>query len=293
MIKAWIMSDMHLDVRASDARYAFRLPDPRPEHDVVIIAGDIREGAKKSVRWIANAGFTKPVVFVLGNHESYRESRDGGLDKARAEARLCPGLHLLQDDFVDLDVRGEQVRIFGTTLWTDYRLDGEAWQRTAMLAAQDHMQDHGLIKLASAGYRSWRAEDALREHEASVSWLKAALDLPFSGPRIVVTHHAPSARSISSAHLRSALNPAYASNLETLVDRVDLWVHGHVHERKNYRIGEGQVVCNPRGYAGFNEHTGFDPELVVVVEKQERTDASWNGGQSRSAFEGLPPEGVR
>ena len=40
-IKAWIFSDLHLDVGHNDARLSFKLPEERPEHDFVIIAGDI------------------------------------------------------------------------------------------------------------------------------------------------------------------------------------------------------------------------------------------------------------
>ncbi|WP_215884515.1 hypothetical protein [Acidithiobacillus sulfurivorans] len=27
-----------------------------------------------------------------------------------------------------------------------------------------------------------------------------------------------------------------------------IWIHGHVHDRMNYRIGKTRVLCNPWGY---------------------------------------------
>jgi Icc-related predicted phosphoesterase len=260
-MRLWIFSDLHIDVCHSDAHFAFHLPEERPEHDAVVIAGDIREHMVKSVRWIANNGFTKPVIFVAGNHEFYRTERDRELEKALEEAARYPNIHVLQDSHVDVG----GVRFIGSTLWTDYRLDGEGWREMAMHAASDMMNDHRLIRLASAGYRRWLPKDCAAEHERSVAYIKAMLDLPTELAKVVITHHAPSKRSIGLEHIGSTLNPAFASNLDHLVHRAALWVHGHVHNRSDYTIGDGRVLCNPRGYATNGEWSGFDPSLVVEI----------------------------
>jgi predicted phosphodiesterase len=260
-MRLWIFSDLHIDVCHNDARYDFRLPEDRPEHDVVVIAGDIREGMAKSVRWIANNGFIKPVIFVAGNHEFYRTERDRELEKALKEAALYHNIFVMQDSHVDID----GVRFVGATLWTDYRLDGDRWRELAMHAARDMMNDHHLIRLASAGYRRWLPKDCAAEHERSVAYITSMLDLSCELAKIVVTHHAPSKKSIGPDHIGSALNPAFASNLDHLVDRADLWVHGHVHNCSDYTIGDGRVVCNPRGYPTNAEWSGFDPSFVVEI----------------------------
>ena len=33
-----------------------------------------------------------------------------------------------------------------------------------------------------------------------------------------------------------------------------LWIHGHMHNRSDYMIGDTRIVCNPRGYAGHDWH---------------------------------------
>jgi len=55
------------------------------------------------------------------------------------------------------------------------------------------------------------------------------------------------------------------SDLEGLIlaSRPALWVHGHVHDSHDYRIGSTRIVCNPRGY--HSENPSFDPALVVEV----------------------------
>jgi 3',5'-cyclic AMP phosphodiesterase CpdA len=66
-MKLRILSDLHLDV---NRRFAFTLPEPRPEHDAIVIAGDICQGIREGVRFIADAGLdAKPVLCVAGNHD--------------------------------------------------------------------------------------------------------------------------------------------------------------------------------------------------------------------------------
>lgn len=259
-MRLWAMSDLHLDVRKTVA--PFVLPDPRPACDVVVIAGDIREDMSKGIKWVAAQDFGVPVVVVGGNHEWYRNTRDKGLAKGLTEAAKHPNIHLLQDDFVDIG----GVRFIGATLWTDYLLDGEGHREIAMLMAEQMMNDHRAIRLARADYRPWLPRDCAQEHQISAAYIKLQLSVGgFDGPRVVVTHHAPSYKSIDPRYVSSAINGAFASNLDHLVDKADLWLHGHVHHTKDYRIGDGRVVCNPRGYVGFGEQSGFDPVLTIDV----------------------------
>jgi Icc-related predicted phosphoesterase len=43
-----------------------------------------------------------------------------------------------------------------------------------------------------------------------------------------------------------------------------LWVHGHVHNSSDYRIGRTRIVANPHGYG--NENPRFNGQLVVEVD---------------------------
>jgi len=82
---------------------------------------------------------------------------------------------------------------------------------------------------------------------------------------VVVTHHAPMARSLLCKRAHSPSDAAYASTLDDLVAKPNLWVHGHTHVATDYRIGEGRVVSNPRGYIGQDYVADFNPALVVEV----------------------------
>jgi predicted phosphodiesterase len=255
-MKLWILSDLHLDV---NRRFAFALPDPRPVHDAVIIAGDLCQGLANGVRFIAAEGLDgKPVIYVGGNHELYGHDRHTELARGREEAAKHPNIHLLERDA--MLVGG--VQVLGCTLWTDYRYAGVQEQARAMHYAARRISDHRMI---SAGTGAWSPEQALAEHEASQAWLAQQLAPPASCPRVVVTHHAPSRLSVQPRYREDLLTAAFASDLDDLVAKADLWVHGHLHAPADYRLGGCRVVANPRGYVGIKEDRAFDPALVVDI----------------------------
>ena len=57
----------------------------------------------------------------------------------------------------------------------------------------------------------------------------------------------------------------YASDLSSLIDarQPDVWVHGHVHNPVDYRIGATRVVCNPRGHIEEDSARTFDPNFTI------------------------------
>lgn len=213
----------------------------------------------------ATDAFGCPVVAVLGNHEHYGGKVETTSAKTRqaAEAR---GVVLLENE--EAVVAG--CRVLGCTLWTDFRLfAGDDDVRMKMDAAHcvDRLTDFRVVRVAKDGYRRFRPKDAAMLHLASVAWLRERLAQPFDGPTVVVTHHAPSARSIPPRFAEDRLSAAYASDLDGLVEEFSpaLWVHGHVHESCDYMLGGTRVVCNPRGYVPHEVNPAFRDDLVVEV----------------------------
>jgi hypothetical protein len=52
------------------------------------------------------------------------------------------------------------------------------------------------------------------------------------------------------------MNGGFSSDMsEFILDRpqICLWTHGHMHDPFDYVIGSTRVVCNPRGYIGYEE----------------------------------------
>ncbi len=93
---------------------------------------------------------------------------------------------------------------------------------------------------------------------------------PHDGPTVVITHFAPSRKSISPKFEGSPVNACFVSDLEPQILRwqPELWVHGHTHGSFDYKVGKTRVVCNARGYAkdGVPENPKFNPALVLELE---------------------------
>lgn len=103
-------------------------------------------------------------------------------------------------------------------------------------------------------------------HVEALAWLSNELEQPFDGPRVVISHHAPLHRCIPEQYLGDALSPAFASHLPQLMGKMDLWVHGHVHEPVDTLCNGTRVIANPGGYPDEFTPALFEPSLVVNVD---------------------------
>lgn len=245
-MKIHVLSDLHIEFAAFDA--------PRTDADVVILAGDIAVGAT-GVEWAGDTFPDRPVIYVPGNHEYY--GHDIGLtEKLRAAAP--DNVRVLNDEAVEIG----GARILGCTLWTDFDYYGEP--EAARRYSEQALGDFAAI---SNGERRFTPEDAAALHEQSRHWLINELAAAFDGPTIVVTHHLPAAPSVAPRYAEDPLNPAFASRLESLIEthRPALWVHGHTHAPCDYELFGTRVVCNPRGYPGEVEASGFRADLVLEL----------------------------
>ena len=245
-----ILSDLHLEFAP------FTMNDVRA--DVVVLAGDVHTG-RNGIKWILKTITDRPVVYVLGNHEFYGQ-KIPKLIRDIKEIAEGTNVHVLENDKIEIG----GVTFFGATLWTDFNLDGDPV--LAEVAAQTGMTDFRRIRV-SPTYRRFRPRDARLFHTQSLEWLAQQKTLASLGMRsVIVTHHAPSRRSIPPRFLSDPLNPAFASNLERFVTEsgAALWVHGHIHDHSDFKIAETRVIANPRGYPS-EPYTSFDPNLVVEI----------------------------
>lgn len=255
-----ILSDLHHELWRE---HAPRIDPHVSKPDVVILAGDINTGAN-AVEWATATFAGIPVVYVHGNHEAYGEKLESMQDDLRAAEAIHPDLHFLNCD----EFQCSNVRFLGATLWTDFRLFGDDTRQAAMRDAEAVMNDYQRIRLAAKGYRKLRAADTAQLHALQRSWLQKKLDEPFAGKTVVVTHMAPSMHSVSGEYANDLVSASYASRLDDLAEKADLWVHGHMHESFDYQIGKCRVVTNPCGYrtrAGTPENASFDPNFVVTI----------------------------
>lgn len=248
-MKIQLLSDLHLEFEAFDY-------EPT-DCDVVVLAGDIHI-KDKGIKWALEVIQDKPVIYVLGNHEFYGKAYPKHIADMR---EICKGtnIHLLENESIEID----GVNFLGCTLWTDFAIYGDP--RLAGAQCQQLMNDFKKIRV-SPRYSKLRSIDAAHIHRESLEWLGDQLQASKATKSVVVTHHAPSERSVADLHRGDIVTSAYASDLEKFIHQhnPDLWVHGHIHSSSYYEIGDCTVVCNPRGYPE-ERNLDFDSRLVLEV----------------------------
>lgn len=239
----------------SDLHNEFEVYQPEEiDADVVVLAGDI-DIKGRAIAW-AKEAFSVPVLYVPGNHEFYKGHFEKTLKKMRDASD--DQVHVLDRDAVVIN----GVRFLGAIMWTDFCSTGNPPLATYM--AKEKMNDFRYIR--TQDYRRLTPSDMVSEAIKTRAWLMEQLEKPFDGPTVVVTHHAPTLRSLQDdPRSGSHLDAAYANRWEDLMDgkRVALWIHGHTHFSVDYEVYGTRVISNPRGYP--DEDTGFDPLLTVTL----------------------------
>lgn len=224
----------------------------------------------------------KDVIYIAGNHEHY----NGDIAKTHDILRkylnpVYKNLHILEKQQVEI---GDLVFV-GGTLWTDMNKGDPLTIQDIKSMMNDFRiikNSNNMIKSRTLDYaamgitgnsyelpkneKDWIYKesqyparfdpiDAAIIHKETLDFIDQVTksDKNF----VVVGHHAPSKLS---THPRYAdeytTNGGYSSDLsEFILDRpqIKLWTHGHTHEPFDYMVGSTRVVCNPRGYIGYEE----------------------------------------
>lgn len=229
------------------------LPLPEDKDTVLILAGDICTAERKymltSLLEYFSARF-QAIFYVAGNHEFYNSEYYDAKEVIKKISEKLPNV------FFGAGRLPFMGKIFNfCTLWTDFD-DGNP---VTMYTASRFMNDYRRIHFVE---RLLRPEDILSIH----NFARINLENTIQPGDIVITHHAPSFKSIHPAYVDDELNGCYASNLEGLIldKKPALWVHGHVHHHHDYMIGDTRVVCNPAGYVGEKD-TGYKNTMVIEV----------------------------
>ncbi len=284
-----LLSDLHLEAHPDF------VPRPAPGADVLVLAGDIGSYQAHSAltasgdhdfglaRFSPLHGWPTPVLYVPGNHEY------DGLDFDEAHTRLratCERLGLIWLEQTVLPMNG--VRFIGSTLWSDFDALGPMAGQTppkplpahfshpnslysrqlkarekAFRAANYYLRKTGTTRQAAP----WLAEQVREQALHSQAWLSAALDTPFDGPTVVVTHFAPSLRSADPRYGLVPGTAGFCNALDALLPKAELWPHGHLHCPVDYTHQGCRVLANPLGYAHKNEQLTFQAQCVVPVNR--------------------------
>ena len=317
-MKIYPLANLHADHPSWRERHGVAVPCAGA--DVVVVAGDVMESLG-SIDFLER--IDAPVVLALGNHDYWRiagaTSALMDMDEiiSKIRRRVAGGnVTLLERDEVVID----GVRFLGGTMWSD-----AAGLRPLALSSGWAMNDFRRISAPAAwgrffdsefhremlqdaqGQASWLASlehgvEAGRQHgllnpvlmaflhDEFVRWFRSRVNVPFEGPTVAVTHHAPSRLSLRGAVSSTTfsrldsmdatprfsedvssicLAAYYCSSDESLLERVrgkvSLWIHGHVHTSLDYVNLGVRVICNPvdRRTNVVNKGLGLDYPFLI------------------------------
>jgi len=244
-----IISDLHQEFGISNLDFS--------NADVVILAGDTNLGIK-GIEWAKQHIKDSQVIYLLGNHEYYKGSYPKTLNQV-IEASLNSNVTVLENKRVEIG----GIRFHGATLWTDFSLFGSPVEYG--IICQGQMNDYRQIR-RDPSYSKLRSVDTFKIHQISKKWLQESLEESIGYKNIVITHHAPSIKSVPDLYQNDPISSAYASNLEDMILKYQplYWVHGHIHTPVRYHIGKTEVICNPHGYID-EKYNGYDKNLIIEI----------------------------
>jgi predicted phosphodiesterase len=248
-----LISDLHLE---------FSTDLTLPGGDVLIVAGDMCEAKNlkqdKFQDWVFdNFDKYREVIYVLGNHEHY------GLQlqktKVLVEDFMPDNVRVLENETHIID----DVMFVGGTLWTDMN---KGDPMTA-LRCREYMTDYKHITMYNSvknAYHKLTPEHTTVMHRATRDYIIAEAKANPDRKIVMVTHMLPSMLAISEQYKHDyALNGAFASDLDYIFlenPNIKFAVFGHTHDFKDFTIGETRLLCNPRGYTGYEQRSmEFDP----------------------------------
>lgn len=196
--------------------------------------------------------FFKAIVFIAGNHEYYGTCFKGLHESLVLRYKDDPKVHYLEKSKVVID----DVTFVGGMLWTDYDKEDPDTMQACVGCTPDsrHIKDSKVYHM-------------LEEHKRTVSYFEKALEEKTTEKVVIISHHAPSHRSVHESFIGDITNGAFVSDLEHIITKFEptLWVHGHLHNFSDYFIEKTRIVCNPRGYISEKMSEDFNPEFTLEI----------------------------
>lgn len=224
------------------------------------------------------------VVYVAGNHEHYHGDFATTIPHLRECLNYLGNLYILDKQ----DIMIGDVLFIGGTLWTDMNKEDPNTIYAIRGVMNDYRQvqnsnnvcnvrtfvqkdkpvgmtdeewlalsyeDRHVVKFVERPAQ-FVPEDSVEDHKAMLAYIDSVVkNVAVDQKVVVVGHHAPSKQSTKPRYEGEHLiNGAYSSDLSNFIlDRpqIKVWTHGHTHENFDYMIGGCRVICNPRGYIGY------------------------------------------
>lgn len=267
-MKFALASDIHLEFGPITL-------ENKEDADVLILSGDIcvahefekeNAGGKVSNFFETCAKNFPNVIYIMGNHEHYHGDIETTYSILKSKLKHLSNVHLLENETVTI---GDFI-FFGGTLWTNMNKEDPS----TLYTVKRYMNDYGYILDSSIGVSfktfdengsvsfkertgHFSPERSMEIHRNFLNKLKDTISENSDKNFFVVGHHAPSKMSTKPRYRDNyEINGAYSSDLSDFIldhPQIKFWTHGHTHDQFDYMIGSTRVLCNPRGYDGYED----------------------------------------
>lgn len=251
-MKIRLLSDLHME--------GYQHEYITLDEDVLVLAGDIHTQCRHE-EIIDQVPEHVQILFVAGNHEYYRgEFHEVNRYFKALESEYKNFKWLNNDRFIYKDVD-----FFGGTMYSDFTLDGEINKPIVMSSSARGINDFYVTRIEDeAECRTWTVRDHEQEFLKFERELKCWLKLSEGNKRCVISHFAPSARTVDPQYQGSLLNGYFTREMEQYMGWEGLWLYGHTHSSYDIMSGETRIVANPKGY-GAENRAKFNPDILLEI----------------------------
>lgn len=304
-MNVFAVSDLH----NAKAIHALNVPTSA---DVIILAGDLEHPQ------LVFEHFSKlnlPIIAVAGNHDFFGKDITEGIAELKELARHYDNVYFLENETIDIG----NVRFIGSTFWSNYgdlhprlvaeaqynmmdsiSIKGEKWWQNPDNEAFGMAMHECIIEnckrkadgqfdcsilpyLKRIDRNKFHPIMGYQLNQQAVKFVASELAKPFSGKKVVVTHHPPSWEALRQAYCCETIHADlyndlrftppgydqnypfgfipepvvtsnYGSSLSGLFNQhtgpltgADIWVHGHTHYHFEYALNGTRFIVNALG----------------------------------------------
>jgi len=229
-LKFQYASDLHFEIWTPSHPFEEFITPPaesEKESTYLILAGDLaplhHNRLREFLKWCSPRFNT--IFYVSGNHEYYFKGKFTIPEMVEMKRKLCKecgdNIIPLENEtyFIENTEQSKKLIIIGSTMWS---------------YIPPHYSEPIYKRIND--FRQIADFDILRQNEIyteSIEFIETCLDneeyKDFT--KIVVTHHAPlpPEYTISEIYQGDPTNHAFATDLESIVQKADVWIYGHTH----------------------------------------------------------------
>lgn len=244
-------SDLHLEF--PENREFLKANPIEPVADILVLAGDIvpfQEIEEHNNFFDYLSDCFEEIYWLPGNHEYY------GFDMADKcgtfNQAIRKNLFLLNNQSLIV----KDIKFIFSSLWSNI-------SEEHAFAIQNQLNDFRRINyknspLTVTNYNSY--------HKESLLFLERELSFSKHPKKVVVTHHVPTFQNYPLEYIKSPLNEAFATELNSLIKSAqpEYWIYGHHHcNNPNFKIGKTELCTNQLGYVAYEEHFRFDSKKKI------------------------------